>query len=73
VYGPAFNDALSYRAAEAPIGREVQREVLTGQEGGSILSCWRDSGPSTSFVALHRERAIARAQVAERDPNAMLN
>ena len=25
------------------------------------------------LVALHRERAIARAQVAERDPNAMLN
>jgi len=57
VCGPAFNDALSYRAAEAPIGREVQREVLTGQE----------------LVTLHRERAIARAQVAERDPNAMLN
>jgi len=29
VCGPAFNDAPSYRAAEAPIGREVQREVLT--------------------------------------------
>ena len=57
VCGPAFNDAPSYRAAEAPIGREVQREVLTQQE----------------LVALHRERAIARAQVAERDPNAMLN
>ena len=27
--GPAFNDAPSYRAAEAPIGREVQREVLS--------------------------------------------
>jgi hypothetical protein len=25
------------------------------------------------LVALHRERAIARTQVAERDPNAMLN
>src|SRR5262249_685682 len=31
VCGPAFNDAPSYRAAEAPIGREVQREVVTGQ------------------------------------------
>src|SRR5215471_885094 len=30
VCGPAFNDAPSYRTAEAPIGREVQREVLTG-------------------------------------------
>jgi hypothetical protein len=28
VCGP-FNDAPSYRAAEAPIGREVQREVLS--------------------------------------------
>src|SRR5262249_60481029 len=28
VCGPAFNDAPSYRAAEAPIGREVQREVV---------------------------------------------
>jgi hypothetical protein len=27
--GPAFNDAPSYRAAEAPIGREVQREALS--------------------------------------------
>ena len=27
--GPAFNDAPSYRAAEAPIGRKVQREVLS--------------------------------------------
>src|SRR5262245_7614525 len=36
VCGPAFNDAPSYRAAEAPIGREVQREVLTGQEGKRI-------------------------------------
>ena len=27
--GPAFNDASSYRAAEAPIGWEVQREVLS--------------------------------------------
>jgi len=25
VYNPAFNDAPSYRAAEAPIGREIQR------------------------------------------------
>jgi len=31
VCGPAFNEAPSYRAAEAPIGREVQREVLTGR------------------------------------------
>ena len=31
VCGPAFNDAPSYRAAEAPIGRKVQREVLTGR------------------------------------------
>jgi hypothetical protein len=31
VCGPAFNDAPSYRAAEAPLGREVQREILTGQ------------------------------------------
>jgi ABC transporter substrate binding protein len=30
VCGPAFNDAPSYRAAEASIGREVQREVLMG-------------------------------------------
>jgi len=30
VCGP-FNDAPSYRTAEAPIGREVQQEVLTGQ------------------------------------------
>jgi hypothetical protein len=29
VCGPAFNDAPSYRAAETPIGREVQREVLS--------------------------------------------
>ena len=29
VCGPAFNDAPSYRAAEAPIGREVQREALS--------------------------------------------
>src|SRR6478752_5401131 len=29
VCGPAFNDAPSYRAAEAPIGRKVQREVLS--------------------------------------------
>ena len=29
VYNPAFNDAPSYRAAEAPIGREVQREALS--------------------------------------------
>jgi hypothetical protein len=27
--GPAFKDAPSYRAAEAPIGRKVQREVLS--------------------------------------------
>ena len=26
--GPAINDAPSYRAAEAALGREVQREVL---------------------------------------------
>jgi hypothetical protein len=29
VCGPAFNDAPSYRVAEAPIGREVQRELLS--------------------------------------------
>jgi hypothetical protein len=29
VCSPAFNDAPSYRAAEAPIDREVQREVLS--------------------------------------------
>src|SRR5262249_38361820 len=45
VYNPAFNDAPSYRAAEAPIGREIQREVLTGRRR-SILSCWRASGAS---------------------------
>src|SRR5262249_26653778 len=28
VGGPAFNDAPSYRAAEAPIGRKVPREGL---------------------------------------------
>jgi hypothetical protein len=28
VCGPAINDAPSYRAAKAPLGREVQREVL---------------------------------------------
>ena len=28
VCGPAINDAPSYRAAEAPLGREVQRNVL---------------------------------------------
>jgi hypothetical protein len=27
--GCPFNDASSYRASEAPLGREVQREVLT--------------------------------------------
>jgi len=31
VCDPAINDAPSYRATEAPIGREVQREVLTGR------------------------------------------
>ena len=31
VCGPAFNDAPFYRVAEAPSGRKVQREVLTGQ------------------------------------------
>ena len=31
ICGAAFCDAPSYRAAEAPIGRKVQREVLTGR------------------------------------------
>src|SRR5262249_10259059 len=51
VCGPAFNDAPSYRAAEAP-----KRRRLVGRFSGkwgrgrqrSILSCWRDSGPTTS-------------------------
>jgi len=38
VCGRAFNDAPSYRAAEAPLGREVQREVLTGQAAIHPLS-----------------------------------
>src|SRR5262245_37922567 len=49
VCGPAFNDAPSYRAAEAPIGREVQREVLTGQAAIYPL-------------LLARQRAEARAR-----------
>jgi hypothetical protein len=72
VCGPAFNDAPSYGAAEAPIGREVQREVLTGQAAIHPLLL---AGQRTKheLITLHRERAIQRARAAERDPNAMLN
>jgi hypothetical protein len=72
VCGPAFNDAPSYRAAEAPIGWEVQREVLTGQAAIHPLLLARQRAEH-ELITLHRERAIQRARAAERDPNAMLN
>jgi hypothetical protein len=72
VCGPAFNDAPSYRAAEAPIGQEVQREVLTGQAAIHPLLLARQRAEH-ELVALHRERAIDRARAAERDPDTPLN
>jgi hypothetical protein len=53
VCGPAFNDAPSYRAAEAPIGREVQREVLSTMvpdeiERGEAVVIAGDSSTSNS-------------------------
>jgi hypothetical protein len=72
VCGPAFNDAPSYRAAETPIGREVQREVLTGQATIHPLFAGAKRAEH-ELITLHRERAIQRARAAERDPNAMLN
>jgi hypothetical protein len=60
VCGPAFNDAPSYRAAETPIGREVQREVLTGQAAIHPLLLARQ--PAEQELTLHRERAIQRAR-----------
>ena len=62
VCGPAFNDAPSYRAAETPIGREVQREVLTGQATIHPLLLAR-SGPSTSSSP-----CIASARSSEHEP-----
>src|SRR2546427_12220654 len=61
--GPAFNDAPSYRAAETPIGREVQREVLTGQATIHPLLLAR-SGPSTSSSP-----CIASARSSEHEPS----
>ena len=66
--GPAFNDAPSYRAAEAPIGREVRREVVTGQAAIQPLLLARQRADH-ELITLRRERAIQRARAAERDPN----
>jgi hypothetical protein len=60
VCGPAFNDAPSDRAAEAPIGREVQREVLStmvpdGIERGDAVVIAGDS------FAIDDARARAQA------------
>ena len=57
--GPAFNDAPSYRAAEAPIGREVQREVVTGQAAIQPLLLARQRADH-ELITLRRERAIHR-------------
>src|SRR6516164_1549672 len=57
VCGPAFNDAPSYRAAETPIGREVQREVLTGQAAIHPLLLAR-SEPSTSSSRANARRVL---------------
>jgi hypothetical protein len=64
--GLAFNDAPSYRAAEAPIGREV----VTGQAAIHPLLLARQRAEH-ELITLHRERAIQRARAVERDPNAM--
>ena len=61
--GSTINDAPSYRAAEAPIGREVQREVLTGQAAIHPLLLARQRAEH-ELITLHRERAIQRARAA---------
>jgi hypothetical protein len=63
VCGPAFNDAASYRAAEAPIGREVQRKVLSTMVPDEIE---RDdavviAGDSFAIDDVERERRRAGA------------
>ena len=59
VCDPAINDAPSYRAAEAPIGREVRREVVTGQAAIQPLLLARQRADH-ELITLRRERAIHR-------------
>ena len=61
---PSLHDAPSCRAAEAPIGREVQREVVTGQAAIHPLLLARQRAEH-ELITLHRERAIQRARAVE--------
>jgi len=70
VCDPAIDDAPSYRAAEAPIGREVQREVLTGQAAIHPLLLARRPSTSSSRANARRVLVSLRPTIARFAPSA---
>ena len=63
--GPAINDAPSYRPAEAPLGREVQREVL--------IPRWRTARPGAAPSDMGSVNLERMGPVFDREDTSLLD